>query len=113
ALLAYLRYFYNCGISYTQAMAGLGKMVFSDKYYKSSEVRYGSVLASPYEKSDVRISWNNIAETGVDVSAFVNNAFDVVGVVAPAGSTEIGINSVIYNEPRMWGVTAQYKFGAN
>jgi len=113
AFLASPRYSYNAGVAYTLPMSGLGEMVFSYRYYKISEVRYGSVLASPYEKSDVRVSWNNIADTGVDVSAFVNNAFDVVGVVAPAGSTEIGINSVIYNEPRMWGVTAQYKFGAN
>ena len=111
--LASPRFSYNVGIDYTWPMNELGDLVFQYKYFRISEIIYGSILADAYEESDFRLAWKNIGQSGVDVAAFMTNAFDEVGVAAPAGSTNIGINSVIYNEPRLWGVQVQYKFGAN
>jgi iron complex outermembrane receptor protein len=111
AFLGSPRYSYSVGVDYTLPLREMGEVVLSYKYFRISEITYGSVQADGYEESDVRIAWKNLAQTGLDVAAFVNNVFDEDSVAAPAGSTAIGINSVIYNEPRIWGVQVQYKFG--
>jgi iron complex outermembrane receptor protein len=110
--LASPRYSYNLAATYTLPLAELGDIRFSAKYFRISDVQYGTVTGPAYERSDLRVDWLDIAQSGVDVGAFVNNVFDKEAIVAPASSsTGLGTNSALYNEPRMFGVQARYKFG--
>jgi iron complex outermembrane recepter protein len=110
--LASPRYSYNLGTTYTLPLADLGDVRFGAKYFRISDVQYGSVLSSGYERTDLRADWLNIAQSGIDVGAFINNVFDKAAIVAPGSSSAgLGTNSGIYNEPRMYGVQARYHFG--
>jgi iron complex outermembrane receptor protein len=110
--LASPRYSYNVGATYTLPLANLGDVRLGAKYFRISDVQYGTVLSHAYERTDVRADLLNIAGSGVDIGVFMNNVFDKAAVVAPASSGDgIGANSGLYNEPRMYGVEARYKFG--
>jgi iron complex outermembrane receptor protein len=103
---------YNLGVNYTLPLADLGDLRFSAKYFRISKVQYGSVHADSYDKADFRVDWQDLLHSGLDVGAFVTNAFDQAGAIAPASSSEgIGANSALYNEPRIWGVQLRYQFG--
>jgi iron complex outermembrane receptor protein len=61
---------------------------------------------------DLRLDWNDIAGRPVDASFFMTNATDQLYI---AGGTVVynalGVNPVIYGEPRMWGFQFRYRFG--
>jgi iron complex outermembrane recepter protein len=105
-------YSYNFGVSYTWPLAAAGEVRLSGKYFRISEVTFGTVEAPSWERADFRVDWNDVAGTGVDAGVFVTNAFDEEAVIAPASSTEfLGVNSVLYAEPRIYGVQLRYQFG--
>jgi len=61
---------------------------------------------------DVRMDWENVANRPIDASFFMTNATDQVYI---AGGTivyaALGVNPVLYGEPRMWGFQLRYRFG--
>jgi outer membrane protein OmpA-like peptidoglycan-associated protein len=65
-----------------------------------------------YENLDVRVDWSNALGYPVDAGFFMTNALDsrhVVGVFPIY--TQLGFTSVVYSEPRMFGVSLKYRFG--
>lgn len=81
-----------------------GHIQFSDR-------EFGGIIP-PHGLLDVRADWNDIAGRPLDLSFFMTNATDQVYL---AGGTivydALGINSVLYGEPRMWGFQLRYRFG--
>jgi iron complex outermembrane recepter protein len=81
-----------------------GHIQFSDR-------EVGGIIP-PHGLLDVRVDWNDIAGRPLDLSFFMTNATDQVYL---AGGTivydALGINSVLYGEPRMWGFQLRYRFG--
>jgi len=61
---------------------------------------------------DLRLDWNNIARRPIDASFFMTNATDQLYI---AGGTTVynlvGVNPIVYGEPRMWGFQLRYRFG--
>jgi iron complex outermembrane receptor protein len=94
----------------------LGKISISASYswqahIQISDRELGSILP-PHGLLDLRMDWNDIAGRPVDASFFMTNATDQVYLV---GGTVVynalGVNPVIYGEPRMWGFQLRYRFG--
>ena len=110
--LASPRYSYTLGATYTLPLAELGDIRFNGKFFRISDIQYGTVDAPAYNRTDLRADWLNIAHSNLDIGAFITNLFDKAAIVAPSSSSEgLGANSVIYNEPRMYGVQLRYQFG--
>ena len=85
---------------------------YSSKYSLSVfEDPYG--VENGYNQLDLRADWNNLAgQEGLSVGVFVNNVtkqlYKIGGVpIYPV----LGTTSVIYNEPRTWGLQLRYRFG--
>ena len=61
---------------------------------------------------DVRADWNGIATRPFDASFYMTNATDQLYI---AGGTVVynalGVNPILYGEPRMFGVKLRYRFG--
>lgn len=107
------KYSYNAAAQYTLPIPSTaGEVTASVRYFRISEVDYGSVEAPVGDKLDFRIDWNNVMSSDFDVSAFVTNAQDRTYPIASASSNEgLNINSAIYNEPRIYGAQLRYRFG--
>lgn len=96
--------------------AQLGKASLSATYSWRGHVQFsdrelGGVIPAR-GLLDLRMDWNDIAGRPVDASFFITNATDQLYV---AGGTVVynalGVNPVLYGEPRMWGFQLRYRFG--
>jgi iron complex outermembrane receptor protein len=94
----------------------LGKVSVSATYSWTGHIQFsdrelGGVIP-PHGLLDVRMDWNDIAGRPLDASFFMTNATNQVYI---AGGTVVydalGVNPVIYGEPRMWGFQLRYRFG--
>lgn len=108
----------NLGAQYTVPLAGnAGELSFGANWTYSSSYTI-SVFADPigvengYNQLDLRAEWRNIGDSGITAAAFVNNVnkelYKIGGV--PIYSV-LGTTSLIYNEPRTWGLQLRYAFG--
>jgi iron complex outermembrane receptor protein len=92
----------------------LGELSLFMRYYHIDEVTYGSVEAPAGERLDLRFDWKSVLGSNFDVAAFATNVTDDVYPVASANSNEgVGINSAVFNEPRMYGVQLRYRIRAD
>jgi iron complex outermembrane receptor protein len=96
----------------------LGSMSLSATYSWQGHIQFsdrevGGIIP-PHGLLDVRADWNDIAGRPVDLAFYMTNATDQVYI---AGGTVVynalGVNPVIYGEPRMWGFQLRYRFGPN
>lgn len=64
---------------------------------------------------DANLAWDGIGGTPIDATFFVTNLFDVTYKIGGASliNSGLGFNQRIYNEPRMYGVSLRYRFGAS
>ena len=94
----------------------LGKISVSATYSWTGHVQFsdrevGGVIP-PHGLLDLRMDWDGITGRPLDASFFMTNATDQVYI---AGGTVVynalGVNPVIYGEPRMWGFQLRYRFG--
>jgi iron complex outermembrane receptor protein len=94
----------------------LGKVSIAATYSWQAHVQFsdrelGGVIP-PHGLLDLRMDWNDVAGRPFDASFFMTNATDQVYI---AGGTVVysalGVNPVIYGEPRMWGFQLRYRFG--
>lgn len=76
-----------------------------------SDWEVGSIFP-PHGILNLRVDWNDIAGRPVDASFYMTNATDQLYM---AGGTivynALGINPILYGEPRMWGFQLRYRFG--
>lgn len=109
----------NIGAQYTVPLAGdNGEVMFSGNWSYSSHYSL-SVFKDPigeengYDQLDLSVEWQNVMGSDVTVAAFVNNVtkelYKIGGV--PIMSV-LGTTSLIYNEPRTWGLRLSYRFGS-
>jgi len=109
---------YSATAKYTLPMdEQLGKISVAATYswqahIQISDRELGSILP-PHGLLDLRVDWDNVAGRPIDAAFFMTNATDQVYLV---GGTVVydalGVNPVLYGEPRMWGFQLRYRFGA-
>ena len=89
----------------------LGKVSFGVTHFWSGSVLLYTYRAKPYALTDLRIDWDDIAGKSIDASFFAKNVFDKDEPIA-GGVTSPGLpfTSVVYNEPRTYGVQVRFRF---
>jgi iron complex outermembrane receptor protein len=90
--------------------ASVGVRYFAqDEYSVTDTFNPLTSIQSAYEVFDFFGDWNSVGGSDVDLSFFVNNAFDDESVmtVFSAGPVHSGLP----NEPRTYGVRVRYNFG--
>jgi iron complex outermembrane recepter protein len=94
----------------------LGKVSIAATYSWQAHIQFsdrelGGIIP-PHGLLDLRMDWNDVAGRPIDASFFMTNATDQVYI---AGGTVVynalGVNPVIYGEPRMFGFQLRYRFG--
>jgi len=66
-----------------------------------------------YENINLRVDWKNIFGNPVDAGFFMTNVTDNTHVVGGFPIyAQLGFTSLVYNEPRMFGFSLKYRFGA-
>lgn len=66
-----------------------------------------------YGNLNLRLDWASVFNTPLDLALFVKNATDDLHAVAyPSYYAFTGTAGAVYNEPRMWGASVRYRFGA-
>lgn len=112
------RHRFNVGASYTLPLSDkVGELTFAADWAYSSSYSL-SVFADPlgvengYDQLDLRADWKRIGGTNVSAGLFVTNVTNEVYKIGgvPIYSV-LGTTSVIYNEPRSWGLRLRYRFG--
>lgn len=96
----------------------LGKLSLSANWAYSSSYSL-SVFPDPlgvengYNQLDLRADLTDLGTEGFSLGVFVNNATNEVYKIGgvPIFSV-LGTTSVLYNEPRTWGIQARYRFGS-
>lgn len=75
----------------------------------------GESRQKPTTVVDANLAWDGIGGTSIDANFFVTNLFDVTYKIGGASliNSGLGFNQRIYNEPRMYGVSLRYRFGAS
>lgn len=104
---------YNASATYTLPLdESIGEVALTARYFAMSEVHYGgNIYADDYGTIDLRADWFGLMGSSFDAAFYVTNASDEEVIIAPSSSgSNIGINSGIYNEPRMWGASVRYSF---
>ena len=105
---------YNGSLSYTLPLpSSAGEMIVRAKVNGSGQVRYDGITVPAKAVVDLRLDWNSVLGSSLDLSAFVTNVTDKLFVAAPnLGSPgAFAFQSGTYNEPRMFGVEARWHFG--
>jgi len=75
-------------------------------------VEPGALLQS-YNLVNASLGWKNVAQSGFDLSFFVNNLTNkLYRVSANNVSSSSFVQSSLYGEPRMYGLKLRYSFGA-
>ncbi len=67
-----------------------------------------------YTRIDLRADWRNIRGTGVSAAAYVRNATDETYVTGTNNqlTSEFGVATYLYGQPRFFGVELRYAFGS-
>jgi iron complex outermembrane receptor protein len=83
-----------------------------DEQYSAPGPFEPGAMIEGYELLNATLSWNDVARSGVDISAFANNISDKVYRTSNANSFSGNlVLSTLYGEPRMYGVKVRYRFG--
>jgi iron complex outermembrane receptor protein len=89
-----------------------GELALNGDYYYTDDFsgQAGENLPG-YEVANFRLTWSDIAHSGLTVASYVKNAFDKKYYSGPdvlLQSFPVGV--VIAGDPRTWGVEATYRF---
>ena len=89
-----------------------GELVFNADYYWQNVYFVGSGELPSYDVANLRLDWNGIGGTGVDLGFFVRNALDDDSpYAASATANSLGFYTLSHMEPRMYGLELKYSFG--
>src|SRR3546814_109232 len=89
-----------------------GDVVFNSDIYMTDDFggQNGENLPG-YTATNVRLDWNNVAGTGLDLGGYVRNLFGEHYYVSPSVLLlNFPTSSVYVGEPRTWGLMARYRF---
>lgn len=91
----------------------------ADYYHQSSVHLNDTELADGFGKEDgygnlnMRLDWQELYGSPVDVGLFVTNATDELHALSlNSFYSVVGTANAIYSEPRMWGIELRYRFGS-
>lgn len=88
------------------------QVVFNANYYWTDDIPYVESMLPSYSLTNLRVDFNRVAHSALDVGLFVRNAFDkdymTTGNVSGAF---IGQTVGLFGPPRMYGVELRYAFG--
>jgi iron complex outermembrane receptor protein len=67
-----------------------------------------------YARIDLRADWRNINGTGVSAAAFVRNATNKNYITGTNNqlTSQFGVATYLYGQPRFFGIELRYDFGA-
>lgn len=94
----------------------IGSITLSGTYTYQTKMFGSSVSSARYqwlpsqEQVNLNLSWNSIGGMPIDVAGFVTNLTKEKFWVATPGAS-FGFESVVLNQPRMYGVRVKYRFG--
>jgi iron complex outermembrane recepter protein len=71
---------------------------------------HGASLAPGYKLVDVRVEWNRVMGSKVDIAANVNNITNKTFITGGSGIYQLGFNNVTFGAPRMFTVEAKVHF---
>ena len=104
-------------IRYAYELGGNSRIVGNIDGYHSSRVFYSpfktdfDLSQKGYELFNARLDLENIAQTNISLGFYMRNIFNRAVVSAGAQTARsAGFTSVIYNEPRMYGVQGKFRF---
>jgi iron complex outermembrane receptor protein len=97
----------------------IGSFSVGGNYYwqGKTEGAEGDTLFSPWAKvgawssTDFHAVWHNAMAAPLDVTLFLENAFNQVHVIDVEAPAVIAYRTNVYNSPRMYGVKFKYRFG--
>jgi iron complex outermembrane receptor protein len=107
----------NAGVSYTYPLNIGGELAFNTGLtYQSRETFQDSNTALAFQGGftliDARLTWNDVANSHVDVSVYGKNLTNKVYALEREDQTNfLGFVGSLYNDPRTYGVQATYSFG--
>jgi iron complex outermembrane receptor protein len=109
------RWSYSADIRYrlpTPGAATIGSFYVNADYYHVAQEYQGYALLPAYELTNFSLQWANIGQTHLDLTVFVNNAFNSLYVQNVfVNNNSLGVFSGNYAPPRMAGVRLRYTFG--
>lgn len=114
-------FFYQPELSYNANLRYLlpvdtkwGEVVFNADYFWSDSLEFTGYKTDDYSLVNLRLDWNSVAGSPWDIGAWVRNLADEDAVISSSLSTStMPVRSVLYNDPRAYGVSVRYRFGAN
>ncbi len=85
---------------------------FYGHQYVAVEVNEAYQIMPSYDNLDMRIDWTNLLGYSLDAAFFMTNVTDNVHAVGAVDVyPALGFDSLVYNPPRMYGVSLKYRFG--
>ncbi|AIT82057.1 hypothetical protein JI59_21155 (plasmid) [Novosphingobium pentaromativorans US6-1] len=105
---------YNAGVNYTlPAPEAWGELVAHANVTGAGTVEYELIKVPPQARLDLRLDWNSVMGSNIDLSAFVTNATNKLAIAGPGlGTPSFAFTSVYYNEPRIFGAQMRVRFGS-
>jgi len=89
-----------------------GELVFNADYYWQDSYYVANGELPSYDVANLRLDWNGIGNTGVDLAFFMRNVLDDEYPYAAHGTQDsLGLFTYAYAEPRMYGLEIRYQFG--
>ena len=110
---------YGFGVNYTVPTAEtLGRLSVAADYSwqgraNTNELAPNLITTYPsYSLVNARIELADVAQSGIDLSVFATNLTNKAYILGgfPLGSA-VGFESALYGEPRMYGLSAKFRFG--
>jgi len=102
----------NAGFQYAVPLGDAGSLLASGNFYYTTKVFFTQIYLNPYSVTNFRLDWNHIYGKTVDLSLYINNAFnrhyEAIGAVT---GSSLGFNSAIWGPPQMYGFQLRYEFG--
>ena len=84
----------------------------STETFPDGTINEPGVLLPSYGLLNATLDWKNVAGSPVDVSLFATNITKKKYIISNTGTFQsIGAQSVMYGEPRMFGIRFRYSFG--
>ena len=108
------KFAYYGSVGYTLPLpAEAGHMVLRAKVNGSGTIRYEGLTVPPKAVLDLRLDWDSVMGSDVDLSVFSTNVTNKLFISSPNLSTPgaFAFQSGTYNEPRMIGVEGRWHFG--
>ncbi len=111
----------NLGARYSASLGDrIGSLVASANYAYTSQ-QYTSPTAPPsqepyafipaYGLLNLSLSWNNVFGSALDATVYATNLTDRLYIASARASYGSGYATVVYGEPRMYGLQLRYAFG--